>query len=454
MTASENTKNSFLKTRNILNYVMLASIFLEAFSFDLNTPFEFRLAHIVTAVCGFLFFCLLLNTKTIDLHEPFSKTANKTLLTSGIIVGFLLLVSVGNYLIRSHDLDLFYKQFFGILLYGVSFYALLKMNQNNIKGLFSTYINLVFIIAIIGLIQEIGYLFRIDVLYFYTYFLPKWRLTYAASEVFIRVNSILPEPTSFCLVIFVAFFASINSFFSKGMRLLSKTKAIVIIIAYVLSFSFVGYIGIFFSIFYLFLKSIKTRKKTIFLFIVLVCVFCSFFTIRDLRQRIQDTFDIFSNRAEIIDTNISTMTFYINFQIVKKTTTEDMGGFFFGRGLGSYEQLYWENIKKLDIDLMYLPLLNSSDANSLFLRLFAETGLCGLGIFFWFLYCNFLPKHKDKQGYFWIMNNGILILILLRLLRQGNYFSEGFFFFIVLYFFTCRAGKSDSKNYSNRKKET
>ena len=82
---------------------------------------------------------------------------------------------------------------------------------------------------------------------------------------------------------------------------------------------------------------------------------------------------------------------------------------------------------------------NTADANSLFVRLMSETGLLGLSLFFTFLLKNALwrkgyddPELRDYT----LINQGIFIWFLVRLIRTGNYFGNGFFLFFFIYWVT------------------
>jgi hypothetical protein len=84
---------------------------------------------------------------------------------------------------------------------------------------------------------------------------------------------------------------------------------------------------------------------------------------------------------------------------------------------------------------------NYNDANSMFLRLLSETGIWGMAIFFFFL-LYFLIKRVSSNGindfYLLAINHGVFILFLIRLLRCGNYISDGFFFFLLMFYFTFK----------------
>jgi hypothetical protein len=77
---------------------------------------------------------------------------------------------------------------------------------------------------------------------------------------------------------------------------------------------------------------------------------------------------------------------------------------------------------------------NKADANSLLLRLMSETGLMGL-LFMVLLVIRCYVRNDGIDDKHWIISGSILVLILLYLLRQGNYFLNGFPFFVWLYYY-------------------
>ncbi len=76
----------------------------------------------------------------------------------------------------------------------------------------------------------------------------------------------------------------------------------------------------------------------------------------------------------------------------------------------------------------------------MFFRLLAETGLIGTFFLIFlifksrikFIYSENIPESKLI---YWLINNGIFVLILLRLLRQGHYTMLGFTLFLLMYFY-------------------
>src|SRR6202041_1164387 len=88
---------------------------------------------------------------------------------------------------------------------------------------------------------------------------------------------------------------------------------------------------------------------------------------------------------------------------------------------------------------------NSADANSLLLRLMSETGLTGL-FFMLAIVVQCFVGNDGIDNKYWIISGAILVLILLYLFRQGNYFVNGFPFFIWLYYY-------NKKNYLEEKEK-
>jgi hypothetical protein len=73
----------------------------------------------------------------------------------------------------------------------------------------------------------------------------------------------------------------------------------------------------------------------------------------------------------------------------------------------------------------------------MFLRLMSETGLFGLTIFLVIIIKCYVKRDRSHDTYHWLVSNGLLIMILLNLFRQGNYYLYGFPFFVILYYYNA-----------------
>ena len=185
--------------------------------------------------------------------------------------------------------------------------------------------------------------------------------------------------------------------------------------------------------------------------IILIGVFSAYQYVQknmyEFRTKINQTYEAFTKTKItpfILDQmNSTTFALYSNFKIAQMSFERNQ---LLASGLGSHAKNYDLMFTK-QFDAKYLERfgeLNKYDANSLFIRLLSETGLLGLGMFFLFVF-KFRLKRKhlaiSEIANFAIINHGILILFIVRLVRTGNYIGNGFFFFFFLYYYTHKQVK-------------
>ncbi|MDD5617774.1 MAG: O-antigen ligase family protein [Candidatus Omnitrophica bacterium] len=231
-----------------------------------------------------------------------------------------------------------------------------------------------------------------------------------------------------------AFFVAITSFTKYNRNLLSKFKSLFIIISFILTYSTIGYIGIVCAVMLLLMHNIKSRYATLYIAIVgLLCLFL-YKNVADFNVRVNQTYEFITGKLDWKKTNQSTYTFIRNALVTNDALRNNP---VFGNGLGSHQISFNKFTKEKELSPPYgLFICNARDASSLFLRLLSETGIFGLAVFLIFIAGFFINKRRNTANYLWIINNSILILFIIRLIRQGHYFSEGFFFFIWIYYFS------------------
>jgi O-antigen ligase len=159
-------------------------------------------------------------------------------------------------------------------------------------------------------------------------------------------------------------------------------------------------------------------------------------------MRVDDTISILNNTDKLENTNASTFALLSNARVTYEAVKENP---IFGAGLGSHAITYQKYIGKLINVENAQILLNIEDANSLFLRILSEMGLFGLIIFISFLMKYHISKKYDNDKYLYVVNNAVLSMFVIRLLRFGHYFTTGFFFFFWIYYFS----KLQSKGTEN-----
>lgn len=408
-----------LTIKDLINYIAIFTVFSGAFSFLYVIPFaELRISY---AIMFFISLLIIRFSKRLNFNKDF-------LLLFLIIATF----SLYNVFIARNDFISFIKQFFGILLNSLFFYSLIQFNNYDTKNLFRVYLNLSLIVAIIGIIQEFSYLFRFQAGYDYGY-LPHWTLSISTETGLLRINSILPEPSQFCVVMFPAFFASLISLFNKKISFPNIWKSIITIIAFIFSLSTIGYLAIIFSILLLAYNYNKLRTSLASILIIFITIFLLYTLVYEFRLRVDESLKVLTGNIKLADTNLSTFSLYSNALVAFRSFKENP---LFGTGLGSYEITFNKYIREIIAPNANIFFLNCQDAGSLFLRLLSETGLFGLTVLFFFIFKFHLTMREDKGGFFWIINNAIFILFFIRLLRSGHYFNDGFFLFFWMYYFS------------------
>lgn len=432
--------NNRLKT--ILNYIVIFMVFAEAITIREFYIFGYKFFNlkVYNLILSIFIVIFLLLIKKFYYNKKFLFYLSLIIFQSLINVFFynttILLVSFQILVISIHSLV---------------FYQLIKYNNYNIKKLFSVYLNIAYFVALIGLLQWLACLSvvfgifhqgrLIEHFYHFGYFLTNWYITF--SHLSIRINSIMPEPFSLCLVLIPALFTSISSLLRGSYELITKKRSILIICVYLLTFSTTGYIGIIIAIMILFLNYSKKRNIFIAIFIAFITSTIFFYALEDTRDRVGDIVKFAKGETDWQKTNQSTYTYLRN---LLTTTDVIKNNVLFGNGLGSHRVSFDAFTKKHNIvmpDRFFV--LNREDANSLLLRLLSETGLIGVILFLIFIAKYYIKRKNGPSIIYWVINNGILILFIIRLIRQGNYVSEGFFFFFWMYYFTNKFCLSNSR---------
>ncbi len=336
------------------------------------------------------------------------------------------------------------KQLVGLLFTSVAYYTFLAYNNFEVRRIFKMYVFLAFLVALEGLLEEVLNLSGIHIN-------AKMRLTSAG---FYRIFGVMGEPYFLAAALIPAMYFAFykTTIFEK---ILSNYKNITILFAIVICFiftfssaSFLGIGAIFF--FWLYNKKYLsfTSWKIILLPFFVIALGIGFVNVQkswnEFNIKYTQTISAFSNntnsKKETNALNSSSFALYSNFVIAKHSLEEWP---ITGTGIGTHEanyRKYFGMFFDKDFIIRY-GTFNMADANSLFIRLMSETGILGLSLFFFFMFRFLLLKkgydHPDLRDYL-LINQGIFILFIIRLIRTGNYFGNGFFLFFFIYFLTYK----------------
>lgn len=409
----------------LINYIAVFIVFCDAFTLQNALPFmELRLSYPLMI----LVFALCL---------PFLRGIpfNRTFL---FIFGVIIVSSLYNTYVGKDTFFLLTKQVIGIFSNALLFYLLIKVNRYDVKRLFKVYLNFAILTAVIGLFQELNYLLGVRAGYDFSYILVS--SLHISPAGFLKITSIMSEPSAFCYVMIPAFFAAIRSFTKSEFKFLNRRTSLMIILSFIFSFSLVGYIGMIFSVMLLFLNYAKVKYFVIGIAVMSILMFFAYINVADLRMRVDDSVGIFTGGKKLEQTNQSTYALFSNALVAWESFKDNP---LFGSGLGSHSISYGKYINKVvDVDAVHPGYLftNSGDASSLFFRLMSETGLLGSVSVFCFIFRFWILKNNDKNNVMWIVNNAILTVFLVRAIRGGHYFAGGTFFFMWLYYFSGKYG--------------
>jgi hypothetical protein len=339
------------------------------------------------------------------------------------------------------------KQIIGLIFTSIAYYTFIAYNNFEVKKIFRMYVFLAIFVALEGLLEEFLNLNGIQIN-------AKMRKTELG---FYRIFGIMGEPYFLAVVLLPALFFTFSKT-TNSERIISKYNNYFVFTAialcFALTFSSAGVIGIG-GIIALWLYDKKffslNSWRIILLPIVLLLISYSFSNItkewKEFNIKYTQTLGAFTSNStkkeDVEKLNTSSFALYSNFVIAKESFSERP---LTGSGLGTHESNYKKHFSKYfdnDFVIRY-GVFNTADANSLFVRLMSETGLLGLGMFFIFLFKNFLRRrgYDDKElRDYTLINQGIFILIIVRLVRTGNYFGNGFFLFFFLYYFSYKIVK-------------
>lgn len=319
------------------------------------------------------------------------------------LVAYTLLGITYNYLL---------SQIIGIGIVGSYFYNFCKLYK--LEEIIKVYLKMSLWIAIIGY--------------------PLWFFKINLNDGF-RFQSIFTEPAHYAIVVIPACYYYFKSkdylpfFIVFGTLLLSQSS--------------IGYIGCGLMI----IVPYITLKRFYYLIGVLPFVLLTFWLVyqnnESVKLRVNDTYEsinVLNTGKFKRETNQSTYALMSNLFVAKCNFRDHP----LGSGMGSHFVMHTEKYLFQMRPPSYLVTLksekiNAPDAASLFIRLFSELGVFGLILVFGLMYKAFrIFKYKNL-----FLAHGIIIYLLLKLFRDGHYFSPELFFFIWILYFSFKEGKKE-----------
>ncbi len=329
--------------------------------------------------------------------------------------------------------------FIGFVLYSITIFSYISVFRNKILEIIQKYYKFVLIISCIAIIQTVvfvafgitikpqlllygnqSYPFKIEILNF----LP-------------RAIGLSTEPAHFATLLLPGVYVAILVLAGKSYSLNIKNKKypIIIIFAFILSFSIVGFFGLLLCLIAIFGSALKGKlfaKLTISVFFVglsfMIYLSPLMNKVRSLPAMITnvDSFEFTSN-------DLSGFALVTNLYIARNALVESN---FLGRGFNTHKDSYDKFIFKIfSRSQVVMEGLNREGAGSLFIRITSEFGLPGIGLFLFFMY-HYWIKKDGNLAYLKIINNLSIIMLISYCVRNGEYLNLFFFLFLALTYYT------------------
>ncbi len=410
-----------VKVSRVIEILIFISVFINSYIF-FRYPFE-----------GYLHYLIFLGLIPVFmLKYGYPKYLIKIYIWF-IVVG---LVSVWSGIYPMFD---FIKVFGGMFLTFTFYHYVLKYYQFNLLQLFSVYLKWSYIAAVIGIIQIVS--FKVGFLYGYNFrwIFNKWGV-FEGGVLGLRINSIFAEPSALAAVLAPAAYVAVYNLIHKKNFILSKIASITILITYVISSSSTAYLGLL-VILVLVITTIKFRYLLISLGVGLFFLTTIYGVSDDFKSRVDSSIGLWVYQDySIQNTNTSSFVLYNSFHVAIESVKEYP---LFGTGIGSFESAFEKHSLTKNVEVIAYDFeFNTTDGNSLFIRMLVELGLVGIFIMLVLVVKGFIYlRTEDELIQYKIISQAILILLLLNLLRQGNYFLNGFPLFILMYYYNWKQYK-------------
>lgn len=426
------SKYNFTNVNKSVQFLIFLTVFVNTYIF-FSQPFE-----------GHLYYLVFLGMLPLFVMR-FGLPQN-------VIVILIALGVVGwiNVAIGSNSSFSFIKIWGGFILNLMFYYYVLRYYNFNLTQLFAIYLKVSFFIALIGFVQVAAKIVGFGPGYNFQWLFNKWG-SIEGGFVGVRVNSIYSEPATLGTSMAPAAYVAINNLLHKKEFVLTKLQSAAIAMVYLLSASSVAFVGLL-VIFFLVTDSIKLRYFLIGLGLSIGGGITLYQQSPEFRYRVDTSIALWVYQDyRIENTNSSSFVLYNNANVSYEAFLEAP---LFGTGLGSYEQAFEKHTlttKVLNYDFEF----NTADGNSLFFRTVVETGLVGVFLILLVLFRGFIPKKDEIEELHVhrLISQGIFVMILLYLLRQGNYFLNGFFLFCLIYYFNWKQYTTKKLALEEKQKE-
>jgi len=334
--------------------------------------------------------------------------------------------------------------FMGLIIFSISIFSFVSAYRYRILYIINVYYKFCFIVACIAIIQSVVFIVFNKTISLQNMLGGPLRpeMSTEIFGIFPRSPGTASEPATFSIILIPGIFMSLLVLTGRGKVLFLKNKIVagIILTAFILSFSLIGFIGLAVSLVVIAISASRRGR-----FIALLMAFCL----------------IIGGIAALSNTIIvSKFTGLVTMTKNPKDytyTTNDLSGFalisnalvakegilrsnYLGTGLNTHESSYDYSISSLFDQSQIIFELNKKDAGSLFIRIASEFGVPGLIFLLLFLLRNkIISTVKDPR--LRLINDMCFVVIISSSARNGSYFSIVFLLFSAIYLYSYLLAK-------------
>ncbi len=398
--------------KKVTIFLIFASLYAFSYVF-FKEPFEFYLAY-------FIFF----------LYFPFFFVKYGIPKWPVLIFLPLFVSGIMYCLTGDNTTQQFFKIFIGFFSSMMFYHFVVQAFDFDLKLLFKYYMTSAWIVTIIGVIQLISFSVGFKPGYNFLWIFNKWNPS--PGGLGIRISSVLSEPAYYAAVVAPAFFVSVYNVITRKLIFINKFQSWVIMIVYPLSFSSLGILAIFLTIIFLLLNMGFLKYSLVFLPVLMVIIQYSYKNVPEFRDRWDGTIEIYTtDNIYSYDIHGSSFVLYNNSHVAWQNFIRHP---LMGTGLGSHPIAFDKYSLTNEIGAVQID-FNKMDANSMLLRLLSETGLYGVLLMIGVVLRCWVFKRSAVDEEVWVMSNGLALIIIIYLIRQGHYFLNGFPLFLWLFYY-------------------
>lgn len=341
------------------------------------------------------------------------------------------------------------KNFIALSVISSMVYSYFKFHDFNVKEIMHHYLRIALIASSLAIVQQFFYLVGFAPGYDMSwFFIGAAEIT--SSGPFMRVPSFFTEPGYLAVSLTPALFLAINNFITGSKLYLNKTQSLIILIAFIFTFSALGYVGLLFSI----LFNLSLRKRSFLVGLVsLVLLIMSISKIDETKSRFVGMYSLLFEDLTGSE-NMSSLIMYNNFNITKDNFLKKP---FIGSGFDSYQHVSQISLSTMFIEpglerfigFMDPKDMNYRDASTMYFRIATEFGIFGYLMFFYFLYTN---RVKSDFSDLTLLQGMCVVFFITYGLRTGQYIRFELWYFIAFYYSVYRYSRIAENQYKVRPK--